>query len=911
MDASLLKSILRCVQKPAQYAGGEVNATHKDFDHCRVRVVLVFPDAYEIGMSHTGLKILYDILNKENHIVAERCFAPFPDMEEQLRAQNIPLFSLESKTPLCDFDLIGITLPFELVYTNVLNIIDLAKIPLKQNERKDHHPIILGGGTQCYNPEPLADFFDAFAIGDGEELILDVVHKILHWKNREQIDRMSHNTRAGSRDALINDLTEIEGIYVPKYFETDSHGDGTIKETKALNKNYPSIKKRIVKDLNLAPAPVTPIIPNIRLIHDRIGIEIQRGCSRMCRFCQAGVIERPVRQRDPLKVIDLTTQSVHNSGLEEISLLSLSAGDYQTIIPTLKILNHHHQDNKIAISVPATRTETLNAALVSEIKKVRKTGFTIAPEAGSERMRRVINKGNRTEDLLMACENAFSQGYRLIKLYYMCGLPFETDEDLICIATEANECLKIGKKYSSSAQINLSLSTFIPKPFTPFQWESQITITETRRRQNLIKHHLKSRSINFKYHAAETSWLEGLFARGDRRLGRTIEHAFKLGCRFDQWTEYFDFTKWQKSIEDTHVDPCFYIDRKRSPNEIFPFDHLYSQMKRSWLWQEYQKAEQESDTQDCSIGKCAANCGVCNFKDIKNKIYVIDKKTVAQKKGNREWYGRFGEDCPINHNPYKAENTTRADTMQKLMPKRVEKTFQGFKPCTTKPESNHTSPAQYRLRVKFEKTDFASFFGHLELMSIIKRAMQRSQIKLCYTQGFHPQIKLSMGPALSSGIESDCEYFDVYLQEDIQSFEFINKNNAYLPQGLRFLSAEYIDLKCPSLYLAIEVIDFKIILSDFVSREKTDSLHTNLHSLKRGVVFDIIKNKPQGKTETVHINDYLVLDRLGLDQKQILLPILCTDRGSIKPLEIVAALSGFTDKELKTINVRKVAVTLR
>jgi radical SAM family uncharacterized protein len=417
MDLNRLATILKDVEKPSQYLGNEVNAVHKDFAGQKLRVALVFPDLYEIGMSHMGLKILYDILNNIEGVVAERCFAPAPDFEKKLRESGLPLYSLESKTPLADFDIIGISLPYELTYTNILNVIDLAKIPVWQKDRTAKHPLILGGGTGSYNPEPIADFFDAIAIGDAEELIVELVSKVLDWKTKHGVDVMSSNDKLKSREVLLDEIKNIEGLYVPSFFTPLYNDDGTLKEMQPLKEGYASVKKRVVNDLDAQPYPTKLVLPNIKLVHDRIGIEIQRGCTRMCRFCQAGYIERPTRQRSPERVLEIADKSYTETGIDEISLLSLSAGDYQTIVPTLKALNKRYEGKNVSISVPATRTETLTPELIAEVKKVRKTGFTIAPEAGSERMRRVINKGNKVEDLLQACRNAFSAGYQLIKFY--------------------------------------------------------------------------------------------------------------------------------------------------------------------------------------------------------------------------------------------------------------------------------------------------------------------------------------------------------------------------------------------------------------------------------------------------------------------------------------------------------------
>lgn len=888
LNRDLLTTILKDVEKPAQYLGNEVNAVHKDFATQIIRVALVFPDKYELGMSHMGLKILYDILNNIEGVVAERCFAPAPDCETLLRKHNVPLYSLESKTPLSEFDIIGITLPYELTYTNILNVIDLARIPVWQKDRGDNHPIILGGGTGSYNPEPVADFFDAIAIGDGEEVILEIISKMIDWKRTHGVDLMSANSKTGSREKLLDELKSIEGMYIPSFFAPEYNDDGTLKIMRPLRAGYASVKKRIVMDLNAQPYPTKLVLPNIKLVHDRIGIEIQRGCTRMCRFCQAGYIERPTRQRAPETVLEIARKSYEETGIDEISLLSLSAGDYQTIVPTLKELNRRYAGKNVSISVPATRTETLTPELIAEVKKVRRTGFTIAPEAGSERMRRVINKGNKIDDLLVACRNAFSAGYQLIKFYYLCGIPFEHDEDVIGIANEAGQALDIGLEYTRNLEINVSVSTLVPKPFTPFQWDPQLTLEETRRKHDLVRRHLKDRRLRFKCHKPEMSFLEGLFARGDRRLSTVVFHAFQNGCRFDEWEEHLNFPKWQATIAATKVDTDFYLHRMRGQDEVLPWDHLFSQMLKSWLWDEREAARTEAYIADCSLEKCAKFCGACDFKTIKNKIYVIDEKPLAAKKGNREWYGRFGEVSS-------ADGESAGAGTSNLM-------------------SNETQPTTHdklKLRVHFSKTELASLFGHLELMSHLKRALIRIGTPVTYSEGFHPQMKLAMGYALPLGLESDCESFDLVLHKELDVEKFVMRLNDSLPQGLMVQNAEYIDLKAPSIYSITKAIDYRIQFPEAVLRENFATLRANLNEFQGGKEFTLVRGRSgkRQRSREFSLNKFVRLPKSPLTDENVFeFTTLCDPEGSVKPTEVVATLGGLSTEQMNQIKVRKVGI---
>ncbi|MBI4411148.1 MAG: TIGR03960 family B12-binding radical SAM protein [Deltaproteobacteria bacterium] len=906
MDLNRLYSILQRVEKPSQYLGNEVNVVKKDFDQAEVRVCLVFPDKYEIGMSHIGLKILYEVLNRLPHVVAERCFAPGPDLEAELRKEELSLFSLESKRPLADFDVIGFSLTYELTYTNVLAILDLAGIPLWQKDRTDNDPIILAGGGCTMNAEPMADFLDAAALGDGEDLILDVVECVRKCRG------VMHY--APTRKQLLNNLAEIEGIYVPSFFEPQYNADGTIKQVKPLKEGYARVNKRVIREIDTSPYPTKLLVPSTRLVHDRIGIEIQRGCNRACRFCQAGYIDRPVRQRSPETVLKIAEESYRQTGIDSISLLSLSAADYACLVPLLKELNGRYAERKVSLSVPATRTEKMTPELVEQIKQVRKTGFTIAPEAGSERMRRVINKGNKVDDMLTAVRNAFSQGWQLLKLYYMVGLPFETDKDVIGIAGESMLGFDVARSYTRRAELNVSVSSFVPKPHTPFQWEPQMTLEETRRKHDLVRAHLNNRQVRFKYHNPEMSYLEGIFSRGDRRVAQLIEFAYREGCRFDEWEEHFDFSKWQtavaKWVEQINqratasgegeaptalpaegatraplIDPAFYLHRRRLQDEVLPWDHLFAQMDKAFLWEEYEKARHEAFTEDCSTHRCS-DCGVCDFRVVKNRVYVEGDQPVMVKKGNREWYGWRGP-----------------KTRDQGLGTRDQKTEANQRSLVT----GHWSLVSLKIRFRYSKTGDARFLGHLELMGVIKRAVIRAGLKGAYSEGFHPQMKLSMGHPLPLGVESEWEYFDLELMESDDPVIIVQNLNASLPEGVRVLFAETIDRKVPSIYSALKGVDYEASFEAPLDDEKFIRARNHLSKFLGEKEFFWYRETDRG-LKKLNLTDLVEKGRCD-SPEMVSFKTRIQPEGSVKPQEVLIALFGLSQEELSRVHLKKVGVT--
>ena len=588
-----LDDILPKVTKPARYTGGEYNAVHKDHADVQVKFALAFPDTYEIGMSNLGIRILYHILNKRSDTVAERVFAPWTDMEAEMRAHEIPLYALESGTPIRDFDIIGFSLGYELTYTNVLNMLDLAGIPVLASERGEDDPLIIAGGCCTVNPEPMADFIDAFVIGEGEEVVHEIVDA---FKAHLPAEALAKEGRAEGKESLLGKLAEVPGVYVPSL------------------RNQAT--RRLVLDLDSAEYPDAPVMPFIETVHDRIALEVMRGCSRGCRFCQAGMIYRPVRERSQEKLRELAERLVNNTGYDEISLLSLSTADYRGIEGLVRDFIGRFEPQRIGISLPSLRADAACMELASEIQKVRKSGLTLAPEAGTQRLRNVINKNVTEEDLLEAVEAAFRFGWKRVKLYFMIGLPTETDEDIRGIAHLAQEVWRIGKRMGFRPTINVSVASFVPKPHTPFQWRAQDSIEEIERKQEVLKRALIGKHVELSWHDARTSQLEAVLSRGDRRLGEAILLAWRKGCRFDAWHEEFDYSKWMNAFDQAGLDPGFYANRQRDYSEILPWDHINCGESKEFLIREDKRAETGEITEDCRLDRCHA-CGVSRIVNSK------------------------------------------------------------------------------------------------------------------------------------------------------------------------------------------------------------------------------------------------------------------------------------------------------
>ncbi len=594
-----LRKILPEVNKPARYTGNELNAVRKNWDEVQVRMVFAFPDVYEVGMSHLGGKILYGLVNNHADFLMERTFAPWPDMEEKMRENEIPLFSLESFRPVSDFDVVGFSLQYELSYSNVLNMLDLAGIPLLSRERDDSHPLVIAGGPSAFNPEPLADFIDAFVIGDGEEAVLQVLNAV-------------KTTGGVPRHQMLEELAAIQGVYVPAFYEVKYNRDGTIAEMKPRIPGIPNrVKKAVIPDLDHAYFPVDPIVPYLGIIHDRAALEVMRGCQRGCRFCQAGIIYRPARERTVDRLREIARQTIKSTGFDEISLASLSSADYSGIQELTRALIDEHGPQGTGVALPSLRADAFSVGLAQEVQRVRKTTLTFAPEAGTQRLRDVINKNVTEDDILTACKAAFDAGWLGIKLYFMLGLPTETDEDLDGIIDLVRKIKRLAAERSRRApKIHVGLAFFVPKPHTPFQWEPQISTEEMMRKRQYILEKGRIKGVKYDFHDPDTSYLEGLISRGDRRLGRVLLGAWQRGARFDGWREYFNLENYLQAMEEAGLEPEFYANRPRDLNEILPWDIIDTGVTAEFLLAERERAYRGEPTLDCREEGCQ-DCGVC------------------------------------------------------------------------------------------------------------------------------------------------------------------------------------------------------------------------------------------------------------------------------------------------------------
>ena len=599
----LNNEILHQVNRPARYTGGEWNSIVKDWAKTPVRIALAYPDTYEIGMSNMAVPILYDILNRQPDTLAERVYTPWVDMEALMRQRGIPLFSLENQRPLKDFDIIGFSLGYELSYTNVLNMRDLAGIPVRAVDRDDSHPLIIAGGSSCHNPEPMSDFIDAFVIGDGEEVLIEFLDAYREGKGV-------------AKQQLLKKLAAIPGVYVPSLYQVEYHSDGLIKSvTPTVSEASPRIQKRIVT--KLPPPPTRPVVPFIEVVHDRAAIEVQRGCSRGCRFCQAGMIYRPVRERPHDEVIDASGELVANCGYDEVSLVSLNTTDYADIDKLVAKMNQRYPN--LTLSLPSLRLDDFSIKLVESLPTRSRTGLTFAPEAGSERLRRVINKNITDESLLKTAATAFTRGWTSLKLYFMIGLPTETLEDVQSIVALVDKVRAEGKKASGKKpMIRVSVSTFVPKPHTPFQWAARLDEQALHPRLEILRQGLNIKGVKFSWHDPRIGLLEAALSRGDRRTGKAIYRAWELGCRFDAWTEHYNHEKWLQAFADAGLEPGFYAYRERSTDEVLPWSHIDAGVSEAFLKQELRRALEERDTPDCRISACNT-CGLEQTESCLNK----------------------------------------------------------------------------------------------------------------------------------------------------------------------------------------------------------------------------------------------------------------------------------------------------
>ncbi|MBN2408853.1 MAG: TIGR03960 family B12-binding radical SAM protein [Candidatus Aminicenantes bacterium] len=822
-----LNDVLERVEKPGRYIGGEWNAVRKDPESVEVRIALVFPDVYEIAMSYLGQKILYDILNAHPDLLAERVFAPWPDLEKELRSRRMPLFSLENKLPLRRFDILGFSLLYELNYSNILTVLDLGGIPKFAGERGDNDPLILAGGPAAFNPEPVSDIFDAFLLGDGEDAFVEIAESVL-----------SGRKAGAGREEILKRLAGVSGVYVPSLYECYSPSGSALLARRPKSGMPAKIRKRVKSRLGRSSFPEAIVVPDVQAVHDRVAAEVARGCPQRCRFCQATAVYFPFRVMGPALVRKGVRRSLAATGFEDVSLSALSISDYPFLEETVTALMDDLAGQKISLSLSSLRPRGLSPAVIENILRVRKTGFTLVPEAGTDRLRRVINKELDNQEILEAAAHAFRRGWRLLKLYFMVGLPTEREEDLEGIVQLVGEIWRCGKDILRQApRINLSLSSFIPKPHTPFQWLRLEDASALLEKQRFVRSRLsRFRSVAIKAHPTQSSLLEGIFSRGDRRLGRVLARAWESGARFDSWRDGFEFSIWREALAAEIQDYHVYLG-PLDPEAVLPWDHIDTGIRKEFLLAEMEKAGREERTASC----WSSDCRQCQGCDPRLRLW---KKLLPAP-----------EAVPIPRVPAFGRRTEKSE----------------------------------RYEVVYEKTGLARFLSHRDLINHLQRSLRRAGVSVAHSEGFHPKMLISYGPALPLGMEAKGERFEFKSRYRFQERALLRRLNRSVRTGIRFLRVRAVGENEPPLGERIKVMVYSLDLRDDHVQSQLEACirsggaqaENELDFVRREMDAFLARNP-----------DYPVAFRLDEEKKRLVLEFPKSSRRGLRPQDVMGEVFG-------------------
>jgi radical SAM family uncharacterized protein/radical SAM-linked protein len=841
----LFQDILPLVNKPARYIGNEYNSVHKCNQDLKVKVVLGFPDVYELGMSHLGLKIFYSQINEHPGWSAERVFSPWPDMESLMREKKIPLFSIETFTPVIDFDIFGISLQHELSFTTTLNMLNLAGIPIHSANRTDGMPIVIAGGHATFNPEPVHEFIDAFVIGEGETVFIQIIEAVEKYKALGM----------GRKDILLK-LAHIPGVYVPSLYQAKYNTKGEFEKTIHLNEQVPPMVYRQRVDLEKAYYPTCQIVPYIDITHDRVALEIQRGCTHGCRFCQASFITRPRRERSLETLESQAIESIKQTGSGEIAFLSLSSSDYSSINELAIRMLNRFRDKNVSLSMPSQRLDSFSIQIAKIIQQVKKSGFTFAVEAGSERLRNVINKTISNEDLERVIAEVFDSGWLNAKLYFMIGLPTETYEDLQEMVDLMNRAALIARQHSHrGGQITASISVFVPKPHTPFQYAPQLPVEEIQKRIHWVKERIKARNIHLKWHEPEQSFLEAVFARGDRKLASVIEKAWELGCRLDNWSDQFQNDTWLKAFSETGISPESYAQKEYALDVPLPWEHIHAGISQEFLKKEYQKAVAEETTGDCSTENICSLCGIdhCSHQAASQKIHQ-DKN---------------------------------ADVLSLL---------------DNKPESEtETVENKYIYRFKFAKKDRVRFISHLDLMRTFNYGFRRAELPVAYSKGFNPQMIFQLAMPLSVGFTSQCEYGQFTLVANLAAEKIKDDLAKALPADLEIMDVWQVTNQMPNLSKLINVVSYRVLVTNPI----VENIQSRMEDFLAKETFPYLRIR-DNKSKTFDLRP-LVDDIKILSQHPLVVELYLkiTATGSARPEEIMEILTGSDVKSIKLMTYER------